>query len=191
MRKIEVVPDRIFTIENFLSPSECAQQIQNSEALGFDAASITTKTGQQMRLDIRNNARVVFDDHALAHNLWQRVEPFVPSPLFGRSALEISEQWRFYRYHVGEVFKMHQDGSLKRDSGERTLVTLMIYLNDDYEGGETRFEVRDTPELISVQPQTGMAHLFLHTLRHEGAQVLAGSKYVLRSNIFYSAPNAK
>lgn len=66
MQKHDIVANRIFTIENFLSPQECAQQVLAAEALGFDAASVATKSGPQLRPDIRNNARVVFDDEPLA-----------------------------------------------------------------------------------------------------------------------------
>jgi hypothetical protein len=85
----------------------------------------------------------------------------VPSPLFKREAIGLNERWRFYRYEPGQTFKMHFDGSVKRDNGERSQVTFMIYLNQDSEGGETRFELPGSQEIITVVPRTGMALLFL------------------------------
>ena len=55
----------------------------------------------------------------------------------------------------------------------------MIYLNDDYEGGETKFN------MTSVKGRKGMALVFLHSLPHEGAEVKSGIKYVLRTDIMY------
>lgn len=187
MQKQIIVPDRILTIENFFSPEECAHYIQVSESIGFDAASITTKSGQMMHPEIRNNSRVILDDPQLAETLWQRVKLFVPSPLFKREAISLNERWRFYRYEAGQTFKTHQDGSVKRDNGEKSQFTFMVYLNQDFEGGETRFELLNCSEAITVVPQMGMGLLFLHNLRHEGAPVLNGLKYVLRSDVIYSA----
>jgi predicted 2-oxoglutarate/Fe(II)-dependent dioxygenase YbiX len=186
MRQHIIVPNRILTVESFFSKEECEQYIQASENIGFDAASVTTTSGQAMMPEIRNNSRVNIEDAQLAETLWQRIKPFVPSPLFRREAIGLNERWRFYRYDAGQTFKMHHDGSVKRDNGERSQVTFMIYLNQDSEGGETRFELPGSQEIITVAPRSGMALLFLHSLRHEGAPVLSGRKYVLRSDVMYS-----
>jgi predicted 2-oxoglutarate/Fe(II)-dependent dioxygenase YbiX len=187
MEKHVIIPDRIITIENFLSPGECEQYIQMSRDLGYIDASITTKSGPSMRPEIRNNSRVILDEEQMAAALWERIQPFVPSPLFRREAIGLNERWRFYQYEAGQRFKMHQDGSVKRDNGEKSQVTFMIYLNDEAQGGETRFERGGALEVITVVPKTGMALLFLHTIRHEGAPVLSGRKFVMRSDVMYSA----
>jgi len=59
------------------------------------------------------------------------------------------------------------------------IILTMIYLNEDYEGGQTRFSN------ISIEPKTGTALIFLHSLEHEGSAVTSGVKYVLRSDIMY------
>lgn len=61
----------------------------------------------------------------------------------------------------------------------------MVYLNDSAEGGETRFEH------ATVRPRAGLALVFDHYLPHEGAPVIAGQKYVLRSDVMYSAPRIR
>ena len=55
----------------------------------------------------------------------------------------------------------------------------MIYLHDNFEGGETTFKG------ISIRPKQGMALLFLHNLYHEGSEVTKGVKYVLRTDVMY------
>ena len=94
-------------------------------------------------------------------------------------------------YKEGEYFKKHNDffsGSgyeshcLK--SGNRTH-TLMIYLNDDFEGGGTHFTKQD----ITIKPETGKAVTwanmqdgkFLDDCMHEGTPVTKGSKYIITS----------
>jgi hypothetical protein len=55
----------------------------------------------------------------------------------------------------------------------------MIYLNDTYKGGATRFET------FALEGQAGMALVFDHGLIHEGGEVSEGLKYVLRSDVMY------
>lgn len=110
---------------------------------------------------------------------------FVPSPLFEREAIGLNERLRYYRYQAGQTFKPHQDGSFKRENGEKSQITFMIYLNGEFEGGATNFDLRYPYGEIEVKPKTGMALLFLHSFRHEGAVVTHGSKYVLRSDVMY------
>ena len=65
------------------------------------------------------------------------------------------------------------------DDNTRTFLTFIIYLNDDFEGGETRFD-----EGI-IKPQKGAAIIFPHELKHEGLMVTKGCKTVFRSDIVY------
>jgi predicted 2-oxoglutarate/Fe(II)-dependent dioxygenase YbiX len=182
-----IVPERIFTIEDFFSAAECADYIKLSEKGGYEAAAVQTLQGQEMRPDIRNNARLIWDDVELAANLWQRIQPFVPSPLWSHPAIGLNERFRFYRYDPGQTFKPHYDGSFKRENGERSQVTFMVYLNGDCVGGETKFDLPYPHGEIAVQPKEGMAILFPHSVRHEGAPVWSGRKYVLRTDVMYSA----
>ncbi|MGC4046428.1 MAG: 2OG-Fe(II) oxygenase [Armatimonas sp.] len=97
----------------------------------------------------------------------------------------LNERFRFYRYEPGQRFAPHFDGSYRRENGEESYVTLLLYLNNECEGGQTRIEV---PEgTYEVQPETGLALLFLHRLLHEGAPVTSGVKYVLRTDIMFES----
>jgi hypothetical protein len=59
----------------------------------------------------------------------------------------------------------------------------MIYLNDNFKGGETRFND------FVVAPKKGSALVFYHYLEHEGAEVIEGIKYVLRTDIMFRLKN--
>ena len=54
-----------------------------------------------------------------------------------------------------------------------TLHTVLVYFNDDFEGGETRFS-EQLDRVIT--PQRGMVAIFQHKLRHEGCAVRSGMK---------------
>ena len=206
MTRADLIRNQIFTIENILSPAECAEYIELTENIGYAPAPITTVRGFQMRPDIRNNERVILDDLERAANLWQRVSAYIPEKIGRWRAIGLNERFRFYRYDPGQKFALHHDGSYRRANGEESLLTFMIYLNQGFAGGETRFYVgtrhplylKKTDNLnvpcpydddnseISVVPVTGMALCFIHDLPHEGASVLQGRKYVLRSDVMYS-----
>lgn len=55
----------------------------------------------------------------------------------------------------------------------------MIYLNEDFVGGETSFDE------LNIVPKTGMAFCFIHEQKYVGNPVSQGFKYVLRSDIMY------
>ena len=61
----------------------------------------------------------------------------------------------------------------------------MIYLNDGYEGGNTKFYHDDDRLKANIVPRQGMALIFDHLQLHEGAPVVSGRKYVLRTDVMY------
>ncbi len=180
MPDYEWITDDIFTLSGFLSAVECEEYVRFSEARGFGDAPVSTSFGQVMMKDVRNNSRVMVDDPVLAQLVWDRAAPYVPGMLARHRAIGVNERFRFYRYDVGQTFRWHRDGYFERPNRERSRLTLMIYLNDDFEGGHTRFE-----DAI-ICPAAGMALFFAHHLLHEGAVITRGRKYVMRTDVTYS-----
>jgi predicted 2-oxoglutarate/Fe(II)-dependent dioxygenase YbiX len=192
MRKEQLAGDDVFVVHDFLTPGECRHFIARSEAAGFGDAPINAgMAGQIVRKDVRNNDRVMIDDWDLAKRLWDRVKEQVPARDGGWVAVGLNERLRFYRYDPGQRFFWHFDGAFERDTGDRSRLTFMIYLNDDFEGGETQFNLRrhggvtDDDPLLRVVPRAGTALVFTHPILHQGAEVTKGRKYVLRSDVMY------
>ncbi|WP_374347245.1 2OG-Fe(II) oxygenase [Chitinimonas sp.] len=169
----------VFTIPHFLSAHECAHYIQLGEQMGYELSEVNLLTGSQLRPDIRNNARVIFDDPTLAATLFERARALLPQQCSGWELAGLNERWRFYRYAPGEYFKWHKDGCFQRSEREESMLTLLIYLNHDFVGGETQFKWE------SVKPETGLALVFPHRMLHQGAEIQSGSKYVLRTDVMY------
>jgi hypothetical protein len=178
--------DRIFVVHDFLTADECRSFIDRSEESGYDVASIVTAAGPVIDQAVRDNARLIADDPSLAHCFWQRARLFVPPATGGWHVLGLNERFRFYRYDPGQKFALHYDGCFRRSDGEQSQLTLMVYLNDEFTGGETKF-YRDAQTVhVTVHPNRGMALVFAHFQLHEGAPVLKGRKYVLRTDVMYS-----
>ncbi len=175
----------IFLIRDFLSPAECMHFIACSEAHGYEEAAIATAAGQRVVKEIRNNDRILCDDPALAAIWWQRAAPFVPRAFGQWLAYGLNERFRFYRYQAGQTFHRHQDGALRRGPGDESWWTLMVYLNDGFDGGRTRFWFAGDAGETVIEPRAGSALLFLHQRTHEGETVSAGVKYVLRTDVMY------
>lgn len=177
--------DLIVTLDDLLSAEECESLIAHAERLGFDEAPITTPRGPVMNKEVRDNRRVMEDDPARAALLWSRLPPDLLPGAAGRVPIGLNERWRFYRYDVGHYFAPHADGAFLR-GGERSFWTLMVYLNDGCEGGETRFLDRRMQPFCTITPRAGQALLFWHPQVHESAPIRAGRKYVLRSDVMFA-----
>lgn len=170
--------EMIWTLDDFLSPEECADELRRAEAQGFTEAPITTGLGPVRMPSVRNNRRVMQDDPARADALWARLEPYAPRIPFA-TAVGLNERLRTYRYDPGQYFRRHLDGAYSRSARERSLYSVLIYLNGDFEGGETAFGG------LKVTPRPGMLLAFRHRIRHEGRAVVRGRKYVLRTDLMY------
>lgn len=184
MRKENLKGDLVFVLHEFLSPEECRQYIELSEGEGFDDAPITTSVGFTIRKNVRNNTRVMIDDTDLANSLWGRAKEHMPPEWWYRKPVGLNERFRFYRYEPGQRFVAHSDGAFDRGNGERSELSFLIYLNEEFTGGETVF---CSKEKTRVRPVTGMALVFEHRQLHEGAVVEKGTKYVMRTDVMYSA----
>jgi len=172
--------DKIWTIENYLSPQHCHELIDFSEAQGYQEATVSLPEGVKMMKGLRDNYRVIFEDYKLAHNLYETLQPSLPIIEETLAPTGLNATFRFYRYRKDQRFKRHIDGRVIAQ-GQESRLTFMVYLNDNYEGGETKFND------ALIHPKTGMALLFIHEQKHESLPILSGQKYVLRSDVFYSA----
>jgi hypothetical protein len=86
----------------------------------------------------------------------------------------------------------------KRDI--RTIFTIHLYLNDskvevedaELVGGATTFYSNDEKRRIDVDPKAGRVLIFQHRrLNHSGDNVIAGTKYTMRTDIMYEFKVAK
>lgn len=168
----------IFTAEGVLDEAECNDWIGWAEERGFHQGALIGKQGVTWDDEVRNNDRVVADDFSKAGLLFSRLESSFPK-LGGWAATGCNERMRIYRYDPGQRFRTHRDAYFERAGGERSKLTLLVYLNEGYTGGETWFEN------VTVKPRRGMALAFEHDQSHSGVTVTEGRKYVARTDVMY------
>ena len=170
-----------FTLHPFLSHEECQHWIARAEAIGFQQDTpISTAKGMVVNTHIRNNDRAMVDRPDWAQELWPRMREYFPSSP-SATPIGLNERFRFYRYRRGHYFKPHLDGSFMRNATQRSLWTVLIYLNGDITGGQTALLQHN----VEIHPQAGLLLAFTHRQPHCGRPVEAGIKYVLRTDLMY------
>jgi hypothetical protein len=135
---------RIRLIKGFATPAECRWLIAMARDRLMPATVFDKSTGEQAFNEARDNSYIVLqiaEMNVLTEVIRNRVSAAtrLPVPLFEPSQL--------LHYDVGQRFKPHYDfldptNDAYRDDlarfGQR-IATFLIYLNDDYSGGETSF----------------------------------------------------
>jgi len=170
-------------IPNFISHQECDEIIKMIDA-NHSRSSVVV--GGPDRADITEHRTSSTSNLNPSNVIIQSVHKKIASTL----GLEFSkgEALQGQLYEEGQYFKPHHDFFTGRAydmhclaSGNRTH-TLMLYLNDDFEGGETNF-----PQLSkSVKAEKGKAlwwenmrdGKFLNETLHEGTPITKGKKYI-------------
>ncbi|KAJ9414525.1 hypothetical protein QL093DRAFT_2569335 [Fusarium oxysporum] len=191
---------------NVLYPEECKAIIAAGEYVNFVPDAPLREDGD-ISILAHNFYWVI--DKTFHDTLWSRIQPFVPVSMNGRLARGINRRFRVYRYVPGAEYRAHIDGAwppsgiTKEDKyvyddspaekKQSSLFTFLIYLNQDFEGGETTYFLPAAREGIlnayPVRPVMGGAAIFPHgeinATLHEGTGVRKGAKYVIRTEIEY------
>ena len=217
--------NKIFTLDNVMSPTDCDNLIRTATDAGFNKSSVSGGGhGRTGREDARTSQFYVMINPAISNSLWNKIKPHMPPDVSHLSAsgyvsnthvakewkpVKVNDRLRIYKYEVGEVFPEHIDYKMCRKvykNGKQyqqmTFMTLLIYLNDSFEGGQTGFwtchdEIgkkehcrflrasENKPHQVVVNPSIGMALINDQNLLHEGMPPTKGTKYVLRTDVVY------
>lgn len=192
---------------NVLTPDECKAIIAAGETVTFVPDAPLREDGD-ISILAHNFYWVV--DTAFHDALWSRISPYVPAQVDGRVVRGLNRRFRVYRYVPGAEYRCHIDGAwppsgiLPDDTyvydasppekKQSSLFTFLIYLNDEFEGGETTFFLpaarEGTLNAYPVRPVMGGVAVFPHgdprlAVLHEGTGVRKGAKYVIRTEIEY------
>ncbi|PMD16978.1 hypothetical protein NA56DRAFT_673044 [Hyaloscypha hepaticicola] len=207
-----IVPN-LHLLQNILLPEECLQIIAAAETIGFTPDAPIRAEGEESSILAHNFYWIV--DNAFCSKLWSRVEKFVPKVVGQKRVRGLNRRFRVYRYVPGAEYRAHIDGawppssidpatdqyiydSSPPEAKQSSLFTFLIYLNDEFEGGETTFFLPSAREgsmnAYPVKPIQGSIALFPHgetegSLLHEGTGVRKGdqpsAKYVIRTDVLY------
>ncbi len=176
-----------FSIEGILSEIECEYIKYTSSPFMRESMIVNPETGQLVKDDIRTSYSATID--------WLSEDPAI-NLIMKKCCInfdietEQSEVLHVLHYSVGEEYKPHYDffggidGKDNFQSQQQRIKTIVLYLNNVEEGGNTSF-----PKLqLSVKPQKGKAVFFenfnvdnnqpyIESL-HAGEPVVKGEKWL-------------
>ena len=199
----------LYLIENVLSPAECQQLIEKSKPYYQTLAD-------EFLLNERHANRVLSFDERLATTLYDRIETFIQQddklvdiePCgFGTAGTwlpyQVNNCFRYNQYVGPSIgFRPHRDATYIQNEDHRSILTILIYLNDNYHSGQTIFLKSHTKrqkgqtvpdELVGgyheryvYQPKAGSVLIFNHNLIHLGNEIFESDiKYVIRSDLIF------
>ena len=167
---------RILSFPGLFSDAECDYLAEAAEPLFEPAHTVEEYTGRTLRHPFRTSETAVFPwvgENPLVHALNRRIAAASDTdPIQG-------EPLQILRYQPGQEYKPHEDAIPGLDN--QRIMTMLVYLNDDFEGGETEF-----PKLgVTIRPKRGEGLLFHnvgasgepdHSVLHAGLPVTSGVK---------------
>ncbi len=180
---------RVQCMRNFLSVFECAE-IANAAQQHLMPSFIVDGDGALAKHQVRTSHEVRLRP-GLRNIVIQAVEQRMA--VWSHFPVENGEFPLILHYENSQSFEQHYDyfipenfvmGEGPLEFGGQRVATQLIYLNQEFEGGETRF---DRTELV-VRPERGMCLLFFNTTpcgnvdpltRHTGVGVKSGVKWLL------------
>jgi prolyl 4-hydroxylase len=179
-------PD-VVLIDQFLSDRECEELIEQSRQKLLPSAIVDPTTGDDRLIPERTSEGTYFQrgENTLVQRLERRISELMNWPV------ECGEGIQVLHYRAGAEYQAHFDYFPVQDSGSaphlsqggQRVATLVMYLNDVIDGGETFF-----PEVgLSIIPKRGSATYFAYcnslgqvdpATLHSGAPVVSGEKWI-------------
>lgn len=188
-------------LDNVLTLQECQGLISYIETKEFKQATLNNGT---INLEKRNCLRLIIDDAEVTQILFERLKYYLPREAVIRhqkmDIRELNERLRFLKYNNRENHQMsnHKDGIYVRDDGikkgDMSAHTVILYLNSDFEGGETvllKGNKQKGLEEYKVKPKIGRALIFQHSMLHRGESLDKNIeeeeyKYAIRTDVMYT-----
>lgn len=203
LKNLHIPNAKVFCLRQFFTKEECQYYVQQSEKIGYQSLQ------HEYPLEYRNSERCLVRSKQVSDAIWKRLallceKEFANVKPFGIGndgrwlPTSLNEVIKFTKYTPGGRFLPHIDNSIAKSNNEKSIFTIIIYLNQDFEGGETRFFERkldtelpftasiDTVTVLeSFAPEAGTCLVFNHDVLHDGAELLSGTKYIIRAEIIF------
>jgi prolyl 4-hydroxylase len=183
----------ILLIEDLLDRDTCQQVIDVAEHCQFNAASILVG---DVDTDVRNSGMLPLNPRdpvqQSTNQLLMRSVKVIQEALYRAYGIQFphAETCSVLRYLPGQQYKRHVDNILlasrfqEVEQGIPTRdVSVVGYLSDDCEGGETFFDRQN----IKVAPKQGSVILFpaCYTHPHQALPVTRGKKYAWTTWLYH------
>ncbi|GLT85089.1 hypothetical protein SLE2022_032910 [Rubroshorea leprosula] len=187
---------RIIVLHSFLSTQECDYLREIASPRLQISTVVDTKTGKGITSDVRTSSGMFLSHEEKKHPTVQAIEKRIS--VFSQVPVENGELIQVLRYEQHQFYMPHHDyfsDSFNLKYGGQRIATMLMYLSDGVEGGETYFPMAGSGECscggktlkgLSVKPIKGDAVLFWSMglngesdpkSIHGGCEVLSGEKW--------------
>lgn len=97
--------------------------------------------------------------------------------------VEKNEEIQFTKYQVGDYFDWHTDTAYDSDDITEKIknrtYSIVIQLNNQYEGGDFLYEDTNTKEINVLKKEKGSIFLFNSSIKHKVDTITKGTRYSL------------
>ncbi|XP_054821304.1 prolyl 4-hydroxylase 1-like isoform X2 [Prosopis cineraria] len=187
---------RIILLHNFLSMEEC----EYLKAIGYphlqNSHVVDSKTGKSFMSNVRTSSGMFLSSKDRKHPMVQAIEKRIS--IYAQVPVENGEAIQILRYEKNQYYEPHNDyffDDFNLKKGGQRIATMLMYIGDNVEGGETYFPAGGSGECncggkivkgISVKPIKGNAVLFWSMglngksdpkSLHGACEVLSGKKW--------------
>lgn len=174
---VEVVPDKIYLLKNILTPEECDKYIKYINENEIEQAQrLPCKTYNPRYVDYLKN-----DQQSI--EFWEKLNGIVPQMYQGRTLKRVLDivPVAKYRFPESDGTTIHTDFVHAND----IVYAVVLYLNDNFEGGETSVYPDDSDiPIITNKAKQGDGIIFHISMRHRGHPT-KGEKYIIRPRLCY------
>ena len=172
-------------IKNLITHEECDFLISFENEKLYNS-NISNNKQSKIRKSIEKSHK--HDSHEIVTTIFNKCSKIVKKPV------NFFERVHIVKYKIGGYYNWHRDAN-KEMPGYDRIYTIIIYLNDEYEGGETNFPLLNTSYKLSKGDalffhnyNTDLSYTCLST--HEACIVKSGEKHVANFWI-HSSPDLK
>lgn len=168
----------VYWVRSLFSPAECRALIEIAEPFLEPSVIVDPATGQARPHPIRTSEAASFpwmDETPFVHALNRRLAAA------SGTAVEQGEPLQVLRYFPAQQYRSHSDALPNTDN--QRILTALVYLNEDFSGGETSFPAAS----LHLRGKVGDALIFRNTnpngqadprATHAGLPVTLGSKWL-------------
>lgn len=165
--KVFATPEEL----KFISVSLAIYPYQQSETKTPDGATIPDSDRTNSSLRITGEVGLNIIDMMIFGLFSEAIQEYAAK--FPKMTITSDQGYHALKYEVGEEYKAHVDAG----PSENRIVSGILYLNDDYEGGELVF-----PELgVTIKPKAGELVLFPsnYCYVHQSMPITKGTKHAV------------
>jgi hypothetical protein len=205
------IPEKypIIVVDNFMTKSECKEII--SSVNSYDLTELSFRDSKRIIAFDNNDCLTNTISSRLEKNgILNKINNIKIKPYgFSSNSVnwnpnnsQINKCFRFNKYTDSEGVKYHRDAQYCESKFVKSNYTLVLYLNNDYVGGEIKFKIPNVKidhcghtikeelnllqscdsKKITISPRRGTLVIFDQRLLHKTSNV-KGTKYILRSEL--------